>query len=315
MIKKIIKYIIKYILLPLCCLFIIFPTCFGISLEFTLLGSLILVLGINFMAGVIMIPITIWKTIAKQTIKFEKLNKEDLFKNNELYREILNNISPSVLSYIDNMSFKFEAIVISTLLNLKRKNYLNFDNNKLIKLNSSNNMDLNFTENYILNSISNGKVNITKNDLQNNIIKDALKEDIIKANNDIGKSSLGKAIPILMCIFPLLILILLFIGDNMFSSFIGIIVFITVITYPIGLIAYLATYCIKYNNNPFFRTKKGNEINKKLEGLKNYIKEYSLLKEKDDKSLELWEDYLIYSVIFEQNNKIQKDYFEYIILN
>ena len=60
------------------------------------------------------------------------------------------------------------------------------------------------------------------------------------------------------------------------------------------------------------RTKKGRELNQKLEGLKNYLKDYSLMDEREAKEIELWEDYLIYSVMFGQNKKIIEEYEKHI---
>ena len=60
------------------------------------------------------------------------------------------------------------------------------------------------------------------------------------------------------------------------------------------------------------RTKKGQEINRKLEGLKNYLKDYSMLDEREAKELELWDEYLIYSVMFGHNQKIIEEYEKYI---
>ncbi len=60
------------------------------------------------------------------------------------------------------------------------------------------------------------------------------------------------------------------------------------------------------------RTTKGRELNQKLEGLKNYLKDYSMLDEREAKELELWDDYLIYSVMFGQNKKIMEEYEKYI---
>ena len=59
--------------------------------------------------------------------------------------------------------------------------------------------------------------------------------------------------------------------------------------------------------NGYIRTKKGEILNENLEGLKNCLKDFSTLHEKDENSLTLWEDYLIYSVIFNQNTKIIKN--------
>ena len=65
--------------------------------------------------------------------------------------------------------------------------------------------------------------------------------------------------------------------------------------------------------NKFYkRTPKGKEINKKLEGLKLYLKDYSLLSEREYKEIELWEEYLIYSVMFGQNKNVIEEYEKYI---
>ena len=64
---------------------------------------------------------------------------------------------------------------------------------------------------------------------------------------------------------------------------------------------------------PYERTARGEELNKKIEGLKNYIRDYSLLSEKNAYTISLWEDYLIYSVVFGQNDVIVKEFEKYII--
>lgn len=68
---------------------------------------------------------------------------------------------------------------------------------------------------------------------------------------------------------------------------------------------------MKSQENLYNRSKLAEELNKKLEGLKNYINEYSLLKDKTSEDITLWEDYLIYSVIFNQNNDIIEEYKKY----
>ena len=59
---------------------------------------------------------------------------------------------------------------------------------------------------------------------------------------------------------------------------------------------------------PYVRTKIAKKINENLEGLKNYIKDFSNLKEKDKEALTLWNEYLIYSVMFGQNTKVIEEY-------
>ena len=59
-----------------------------------------------------------------------------------------------------------------------------------------------------------------------------------------------------------------------------------------------------YKSRSYKRTKEGEVLNRKIEGLKNYLKDFSLLTEKEQQELILWEEYLIYSVIFNINHKI-----------
>ena len=65
---------------------------------------------------------------------------------------------------------------------------------------------------------------------------------------------------------------------------------------------------IKLKKNNGIRTLKGEEVNLKLEGLKNFLNDFSLLNEKSKEELIIWQDYLIYSVIFNQNTKIVDKY-------
>ena len=87
--------------------------------------------------------------------------------------------------------------------------------------------------------------------------------------------------------------------------FLGSFIFIIYLIYGI-------TYSTATSKEPCVRTKKGEQVNEKLEGLKKYLEDFSSLENKSEEELILWEDYLIYSVIFNQNEKIIKEYREKI---
>lgn len=59
--------------------------------------------------------------------------------------------------------------------------------------------------------------------------------------------------------------------------------------------------------DPYKRTENGEKVNKQLEGLKLFIKDFSLLNEKEYKEMLFWKYYLAYSVLFNQNDKIVKE--------
>lgn len=64
--------------------------------------------------------------------------------------------------------------------------------------------------------------------------------------------------------------------------------------------------------NPYVRSKEGNDINEKIEGLRKYIKDFSNLEQKTKEDITLWEDYLIYSIIFGINTQIVEEVWEKI---
>lgn len=67
--------------------------------------------------------------------------------------------------------------------------------------------------------------------------------------------------------------------------------------------------------NNYERTEKGNELAEKIAGLKKYINEFSMLSQREKEEIVLWEDFLIYAVLLEENEKIIKDIFSYMNIN
>ena len=55
------------------------------------------------------------------------------------------------------------------------------------------------------------------------------------------------------------------------------------------------------------RTQSGNEMAEYVYGMKNFIRDYSNLSEADKSQLALWDDYLIYAVVLEENEQIVAD--------
>lgn len=68
-------------------------------------------------------------------------------------------------------------------------------------------------------------------------------------------------------------------------------------------------------NNRFERTEEGEILVEQIAGIKNFIHDFSLLSEKEKESIVLWEDFLIYAVVLEENEKITKDIFRYKNVN
>lgn len=66
---------------------------------------------------------------------------------------------------------------------------------------------------------------------------------------------------------------------------------------PVFLLAYVF-FCHKFQvNDPYIRNDDGKSLYVKLNGLKNFLTDFSSIENKSKEDLILWEDYLIYSVL------------------
>lgn len=246
--------------------------------------------------------------------KKDKLSEIDFKKYEAYYRDILKNYSPAELSYIDKFEILPQNDIAASLLSLELNNNIYLDNK--IQINNTSTENISSNEKYILDSIEDGKItNLNETEFTTKVKEDAIKNGLLKES----KIEWGKFTRVLILSISFMAL-MIFICITLFSDFVSnptniadwklfILMFaILLILYlPISIGIYFNTYIVKMKKNSYIRTKKGEELNENLEGLKNYLKDYSNIHEKDEKSLTLWEDYLIYSVIFNQNTKVIKN--------
>ena len=248
--------------------------------------------------------------------KKDKLSSIDFKKYENYYREILKNYSPAELSYIDNFEILPENDIVATLLSLQLNKKVSLDESlSKIKIENDNIEEMRSNEKYVLDSIEDGKIkNLDESVFMNKVQKDATKNGLLKDSKIEWKKFIRV---IILSIF--LVALMIFICTILFDDFVNnstniedwklnVMVFaiLLVLYIPISIGIYFGTYIIKSKKNSYIRTNKSEEINEKLEGLKNYLKDFSLMNERSEKSLILWEDYLIYSVIFNQNTKVVK---------
>lgn len=281
---------------------------FVLVLFFTLIKNLLVTLAL------------IGITIGNQKYKKQKLDKNDLKKYKGYYREILTEYNPLNLSFVDDFNVNNPETIIAELLYLEKNGYVTKDNDKLIV--NKKDERLSEAENYILDNINDGKLQITSTfNLETKIQQDSAKQKIVKTQEtskaELQKNNRTEAI---ICVVAWIIMFILFtITDGKTISIkndtLALILFIILGIYMIGTVflpfIMLATniaYSIKFYMNPYIRTKKGKELNMYMEGLKNYLKDYSMLNEKTEEDITLWDEYLIYSVLFGQNKKIIEEY-------
>lgn len=249
------------------------------------------------------ILIYIFYKFSKLKFKINKLTKEDFINQKDYFRYLLKEYSISELSYIDN--FEITTIdIIAILLQLKNKKKITIDENKNIIIINDIDIKLKKEEEYVLNCIYNGKIDAIDTEALSLITQKSAYEDKLLQESSHKHFNYKLIIIILfLLLFPTFIISII---TN--KPIIGIIYMLFLFISIIALIINYLVYDTLIINNKYKRTELGEEINQKLEGLKNFLKDFTILNERDAQEIIIWEDYLIYSVMFNQNVKIINQY-------
>lgn len=260
---------------------------------------------------------------AEREYKKEKITAIDKSKYEGYYREILSLNSPLVVSYIDDFQIE-ESDLVAELFHLKMHGVIDISGDKIILLRED--VPQNEVDKYIIDCIKkNQKLIVNKEILEKVIATDTFNWGLVKLSgvnyekieNNARKieKSFSRMIPVATCILILLVVILL--GAN--DLVLGLMQIIAPVIILVGLML-MSSYKDSYKNRsksihsnlPFKRTDKGERLNEKIEGLKNFTKDYTLLDERTLEEIVLWEDYLVYSVLWGQNENEIKKYENYV---
>ncbi len=274
----------------------------GMALFFKLLPIIFIILIIKSI-----------KRVDKEVRK-ENMSKIDFARDVDYYRDVLDEYSIAVLSYIDDFQIKGKREIIATLLNLCLKKKIDINENEIFVL-DSNLLGLKRSERFIMQNIVNGKVRFeNENEFHQEVQKEAIEENLIEKNSDktIKNRLVKKRMKKIASSILFIVLFTIFCVNveklnelpsevlDLIMPIIAIICFLGFIK-AFGSFGFSDIVYFALQLNSHKRTTKGEEINKKIEGLRQYINDYSLLSQAEKESLELWEDYLLYTIIFDMN--------------
>lgn len=236
--------------------------------------------------------------------------KETSFKevDYKYYRDILNETSSGVLSFVYNKKINYKDIIISTLLK--------FDKEKLIKINYDNhNIEILSTESNILTEYEKYILFFLKTESTNKIIdfstlKYILTNENFKVNviGLIKKDSKNKGyyktinytsnVITYIVLISFCIMVIEFLKKGDFTEANIICLANTIILFLLAIIS---------KEKIYLRTKQGKILSDKLNGLKNFLLDFSTIKERKIKEIALWDYYIIYAIIFNLKGNLDKD--------
>lgn len=78
----------------------------------------------------------------------------------------------------------------------------------------------------------------------------------------------------------------------------------------VGPTFYIIYMIISRTNNTLKRTIEGEKLTDKILGMKNFIHDFSMLGDADKEAVILWDDFLVYAIVLEENTKIIEEILE-----
>lgn len=251
----------------------------------------------------------------KEKNKTRKIERKTIIKNIDFqyYREIIEEYSPALLSFIlDGTEVKkdFSASIIYLInkgyLKLTAENSLERTSKDISDLAEDlqiicNNTDKILDENKQTtfkmpsgNYMTTSNATMIKIKWGELISKKALEKGLVTERKEWRLTSILSIICIIEALYTLSI-------DQM-----GLLFFSIALIFILMLIKFWV-----YDENKWVKTQKGYDIYTKIVGLKNYINDYSMISEGDLEKINLWEDYLIYAIIFNNTSKLNKENLEF----
>lgn len=233
----------------------------------------------------------------KDKIYVKKIEKTYEVKDIEYYRDIIKNVSPAILSFCYKNRISFSDELIALLLHLQMRKIINIKDNKIIFIGDVN--LLTESEKFAIRHIKKFNFKIKK-EYKRLLTKEMIKENYIII--DKSKNIICNFLSFIMIWLIIYSLITICVYFNI--SKLG---YTTIITYVLTF-CILPTFCIFENKfNLIIKTKKSMELNAKLNGLKKFIKEFSILENSNINDISLYDEYIIYTLLFNLKGKLNNE--------
>lgn len=232
--------------------------------------------------------------------------------NDEFERELDKLYPPAIVSFIYNMQIEFYRDYTATILQLYVKKYIDIvDFNEDVKIYKGNNTDFNKLvkhEKYVYECVINN-VKFDEEEFRKLIIEDAKSAELIIEEDSISnKKRLGISI---VAIIGTFILSMIIEKMEKFNEILEIIEDILLLTIMIEILFGTGLYkkccTILVGSVKGYKLKKnGKELLKRSKRLKNYLKQYTLISEKNIDFVQLLNEYMPYALSLGVADEVEK---------
>lgn len=267
------------------------------SITLLIIGIILIILN-----SIIFLIVSIMYKLSYSKLDFKNIDKEYV-------RELYNDYPPAIISLLYNLKIEVYRDYTATILELHIKKYINIlDFNNDVRIDKGKNEDFSKLEQhelYVYNCVMN-KIKFQEEEFKKLILQDAEEKQLIllKDNTNLQK----------ICIIMILILFasiyMIILINNIKIKSLETILFMFVILIPIlGYAKEIYNFIKESVINLLTRYKlgkKGKEELKNIIGLKNYLNEYTLIKDRDINFVQVLDEYIPYAISLGQATKVEK---------
>lgn len=229
--------------------------------------------------------------------KYEMNYKLNTYK---YYRELLGDISPAILAKIYNKNISYSDQIICVFLDLEQRGILKNDNSKIKVINVPNNLQ-EFEKLIIKYLVTNMDYYEFKKEYDKSIDQYLTKHEYVKSE-DKKEFNMTEFIQLIM--IWIIIVLIIFMPAIFPISQLGIFL---VISYVLAFVSIPIYKLIEKNIYPIVRTEKALELCAKLNGLKNYFKDFTIMHDKSINDIKIYDDYVLYAIIFDLKGKLNDE--------
>lgn len=221
------------------------------------------------------------------------------------YREVLEGFTPYEISILANLSIEEKKDVVATILWYQNKKVIDIDHEKII-----------FFDNVLLDERDKFFIDYLKTrdlgylDAYKNCSFEELKRKGYIQDNEERPNPFKETLKSIGFIFLSGILVVLLVLFHVFfvkSVLFKIFLILAVLSLEAFIIFKRLSILLSgyvYQNSRFSRTSLGEEKTEYIHALQNFIHDFGNFKHTSKEQLVLWEDFLTYAVVLEENDKI-----------
>lgn len=245
----------------------------------------------------------------------------------EYYRDSMSHLTPSIVSLLMDLDIYGEKDITATLLRMYRKGAIEFQEGNRISINRKNAPELEGCEAELMRIIKEGRlgVKLAYAGWKENRLKEAVELGYIQRKGtgdelDRYMRKIDKVVAAAVASMFVGLGYIALMGYVILPPLMedGMTVFDVLMMCGVPLIFnvllfipwYQLAFRLSYRSRDdilWERTPLGNEMAEKIAGLSKFIHDFSRLSQAQKEHVVLWDDYLVFAVVLEENEKIVKD--------